>query len=70
MELRTYGTRNVFLAQPGRYHEQLAATAMTPQQAEEFATVVSRYFDYESYGRDIRLNGDAFEVSGFYFWSR
>ena len=42
MELRTYGTRNVFLAQPGRYHEQLAATAMTPQQAEEFATVVNR----------------------------
>lgn len=31
---------------------------------------LSRYFDYESYGRDIRLNGDAFEVSGFYFWSR
>lgn len=42
MELRTYGTRNVFLAQPGRCHEQLAATAMTPQQAEEFATVVNR----------------------------
>lgn len=156
MELRTYGTRNVFLAQPGRYHEQLAATAMTPQQAEEWAVhdyddvfgdtwgehpdldklcalqerldelhndteraaytafcdheglddvtveqfheayvgqfdswadfaenyvdesgllhgvpdALSRYFDYESYGRDIRLNGDAFEVSGFYFWSR
>ncbi|WP_445392395.1 hypothetical protein ACUDTL_16925 [Stenotrophomonas pavanii] len=42
MELRTYGTRNVFLAQPGAYHEELAATAMTPQQAEDFATAVNR----------------------------
>ncbi|QEU33463.1 MULTISPECIES: antirestriction protein ArdA [Stenotrophomonas] len=30
---------------------------------------LSRYFDYERYGRDMRLNGDAFAVSGFYFWS-
>lgn len=30
---------------------------------------LARYFDYESYGRDMWLNGDAFEWSEFYFWS-
>jgi len=41
-ELRTYGTRNVFLHRDGHYHEELAATAMTPQQAERFAEDVNR----------------------------
>ncbi|WP_445392399.1 antirestriction protein ArdA [Stenotrophomonas pavanii] len=31
---------------------------------------LARYFDYESYGRDLRLGGDAYEASGFYFWNR
>lgn len=28
------------------------------------------YFDYEAYGRDVRLNGDLFESKGFYFYNR
>ncbi|MEA9660691.1 antirestriction protein ArdA [Xanthomonas campestris] len=28
-----------------------------------------RYFDYESYGRDMRAGGDAYETRGHYFWS-
>ncbi|MDX5515120.1 antirestriction protein ArdA [Stenotrophomonas sp. RG-453] len=31
---------------------------------------LARYFDYESYGRDLMLGGDAYEASGFYFWNR
>lgn len=31
---------------------------------------LARYFDYESYGRDLRLGGDAHEASGYYFWNR
>ncbi len=31
---------------------------------------LARYFDYEAYGRDLRLGGDAYEASGFYFWNR
>jgi antirestriction protein len=31
---------------------------------------VARYFDYESFGRDMRLGGDAWEAGGHYFWSR
>lgn len=31
---------------------------------------LARYFDYESYGRDLRLGGDAYEASGHYFWNR
>lgn len=31
---------------------------------------LARYFDFEGYGRDMRLGGDAYEVDGFYFWSR
>ena len=27
------------------------------------------YFDYEAYGRDIRLNGDVVEESGYFFWN-
>lgn len=26
------------------------------------------YFDYEAYGRDIRLGGDVREYGGYYFW--
>ena len=26
------------------------------------------YFDYEAYGRDIRLNGDVVEENGYFFW--
>lgn len=31
---------------------------------------LARYFDFEGYGRDMRLGGDAYEVDGFYFWNR
>ena len=27
------------------------------------------YFDYEAYGRDIRLNGDVVEENGHFFWN-
>ncbi len=30
---------------------------------------LARYFDFEGYGRDMRLGGDAYETNGFYFWS-
>ncbi|WP_369933937.1 antirestriction protein ArdA [Xanthomonas tesorieronis] len=29
----------------------------------------ARYFDYESYGRDMRVSGGAFESDGHYFWN-
>lgn len=28
------------------------------------------YFDYEAYGRDIRLNGDVVEENGHFFWNQ
>ena len=31
---------------------------------------VARYFDYESFGRDLELNGDIFSVDDYYFWNR
>lgn len=31
---------------------------------------LARYFDYESYGRDLLLGGDAYEAAGFYVWNR
>lgn len=37
---------------------------------QEVPAELARYFDYESYGRDLRLGGDAYEASGFYFWNR
>ena len=27
------------------------------------------YFNYEAYGRDIRLNGDVVEENGYFFWN-
>lgn len=27
------------------------------------------YFNYEAYGRDMRLNGEVMEMDGYYFWS-
>ena len=27
------------------------------------------YFDYEAYGRDIRLSGDVVEENGYFFWN-
>ncbi len=27
------------------------------------------YFDYEAYGRDIRLGGDVVEENGYFFWN-
>lgn len=33
-------------------------------------TALVAYFDYEAYGRDIRLGGDAWEHNGFYFNNR
>ncbi len=42
MELRTYGTRNVFAALGDEYHEALVATALTPMQAEQFAAEVNK----------------------------
>jgi len=35
---------------------------------DEMPESLRRYFDYESYGRD--LAHDTFEVSGYYFWNR
>lgn len=37
---------------------------------QDVPDALARYFDYEAYGRDMRLGGDAYEVDGFYFWSR
>lgn len=28
------------------------------------------YFDFEKYGNDLRLGGDAWEGEGHYFWNR
>ena len=33
-------------------------------------TALVAYFDYEAYGRDIRLGGDVWEHNGFYFNNR
>jgi len=33
-------------------------------------TALVAYFDYEAYGRDIRLGGDAWENNGFFFNNR
>ena len=33
-------------------------------------TALVAYFDYEAYGNDIRLGGDAWEHNGFYFNNR
>ncbi|MGQ5253989.1 antirestriction protein ArdA [Xanthomonas arboricola pv. corylina] len=31
---------------------------------------ITRYFDFESYGRDMHLGGEAYESNGHYFWSQ
>lgn len=31
---------------------------------------IAMYFDYDSFGRDLELNGDIFSFSGYYFWNR
>ncbi|AAM35939.1 antirestriction protein ArdA [Xanthomonas citri pv. citri] len=36
---------------------------------EDVPENLRRYFDYESYGRDMRTGGEAYESRGHYFWS-
>lgn len=36
---------------------------------EDVPENLRRYFDYESYGRDMRAGGEAYESRGHYFWS-
>lgn len=31
---------------------------------------IENYFDYESFGRNLELNGDVISFSGYYFWNR
>lgn len=31
---------------------------------------IARYFDYDSFGRDLDMNGDIFCFSNYYFWNR
>ena len=36
---------------------------------EQIPESLRYYFDYEAYGRDLRLSGDMCEESGYYFWN-
>lgn len=37
---------------------------------EGVSTQVAMYFDYDSFGKDLELNGDVVSFSGHYFWNR
>lgn len=37
---------------------------------DDVSKTVSMYFDYDSFGRDLDLNGDVLSFSGHYFWNR
>lgn len=37
-------------------------------QLGEIPESLRYYFDYEAYGRDLRLSGDIVEQDGYYFW--
>ena len=38
-------------------------------ELHEIPEHLRNYFDYEAYGRDLRLGGDFCEENGFYFWN-
>lgn len=35
----------------------------------EIPQSIAMYFDYEAYGKDLSINGDVFEIDGYYFWN-
>lgn len=51
--------------------EDLAASLMDETGGlSEIPEHLRSYFDYNAYGRDLRISGDVWESEGHYFWSR
>ena len=53
-----------------RDYEELAEHLVDEQGIlKEIPAHLQNYFDYKSYGQDIRLNGDVVEENGHFFWN-
>ena len=53
-----------------RYRGEYSSwTTLSEEILDEIPEHLRGYFDYEAYGRDLRLGGDFVEHDGHYFWN-